>query len=191
MSDLVMELTSFGAFAEPDDQPALSRLGLQFNAVDLITEWSRCSTVADFVAGFLAGNFERRNTAEMVLSTVINELIENATKFGAGPQHPIAIEALHFGDTLRIQVSNVADAEQVRVFAGRLDELLAGDLDQLFVKRLQEPVTGIGRGAGIGLLILIKDYGAQIGARILPRAASQLYDVDVQVTLTSAEIEQR
>jgi hypothetical protein len=159
--------------------------------VDLITEWSRCSTVADFIAQYLAANFERREVAARVISTVLNELVENATKFAAGPQYPVMLEARHLGDTLRLQISNVTDAERARAFAGRLDELLEGDPNQLFVKRLHEPVSGIGRGAGIGLLILIKDYGARLAVRILPRQPAQLYDIDVQVTLDSAEIEQR
>lgn len=192
MSDPVLDLTTWGEFAPEGATPsALTLVRVELLTVDLISEWGRCSTVADFLAGYLAANFDERRTAALVLSTVANELVENAAKFSAGPEFPVRITAHHFGDALRIDVGNVVAEERARVFVRRLEELRDEDVETLFLSRLVEPTGGIGSGAGIGLMILKKDYGARLAARLLPRPDDRLYQVEVQVTLTSQEIEQR
>src|SRR5690349_25000309 len=80
---------SFGKFAGPGapggengDAP-LSELSLSFPPLALVAEWSRCSETADFVARFFAHDYPDRDVAGSVLSTVVNELVENAAKFSS------------------------------------------------------------------------------------------------------------
>jgi hypothetical protein len=70
-----------------------------------------------------------------------------------------------------------------------LEEMDTSDVETLFLRRLADPPDGVGRGSRIGLLILKKDYGARIAARIVPENGGDSYAVDVQVTLSTEELE--
>jgi hypothetical protein len=188
MTPNAQAVTTHGDFAI-GEADVLSRLRIEFFAVDAITEWSRCSMVADFVAQFVAANFDDRDSARMILSTLVNELVENGVKFSSRPLATVALTLLHLGDTLRVEVRNTTDAERVQRLSSWLGQLEAKDADKLFLERLEEPPGGIGRGSGIGLLILKKDYGARIAARVAPDGDS--FVVDMQVTLNAEELEQR
>ena len=59
-----------------------------FVPIDLVREWSRCGQTADYMARYLAYDFADRETAASVLSTVINELVENAAKFSTDKANP-------------------------------------------------------------------------------------------------------
>ena len=183
MNQRVPEVIGDLATAGP---PALTGVVLELRALDLVAHWKRCGITADWLAGFFAYDFEpeARAAAASVRSTAINELIENAAKFCDDKLAPVAIAVRHHGDFVRLETRNRCDGAR----AGRLRDALAalgGDLDALFAARIErQEETG---ASGLGLLILKRDYGARVGARLTP-GAGDTFEVELQVTLDAEQI---
>jgi len=178
-----------GDFATGGPQ-AVSEAEVGLRALEFVTHWRRCGLTADWLATFVAYDSEPevRDNARSVLSTVINELVENAAKFCADKRQHIRIVVRHHGDFIRVETTNGADTARVDAFRTALSELEHTDLDELFTDRIQrqrEPSV-----PGIGLIILKKDYRARIGAR-LAEGDGGIWDVQVQATVDVQEVEGR
>lgn len=165
----------------------LTEVALSLVPLDYVAEWRRCGDTADYLARFVAYNFEDRETAASVLSTVINELVENAVKFSDDKHAPARLLVRHYADRVQVDAANRTSVERAARFASVLAELVDGDPEALFARRVADPPeTG---GPGIGLIMLRKDYGATLGVRMTPSGADR--EVEVQVTIPSREVEQR
>ncbi len=166
----------------------LGELSITFVPLDFVTEWARCGQTADYLARFLAYDFENREAAASVFSTAINELVENAAKFSADKTQPARIVVRHDGDRVSIATRNNASAAQAASFRDVAADISAADPETLFAERLLHP-PDVG-GAGIGLIVLRKDYGAVVSVRTEAESAAQS-TVEVEVTIAHEEIEQR
>lgn len=166
----------------------LEELSLRFVPLAFVTEWSRCGQTADYLARFLAYEFGNRENAVNVLSTVINELIENAVKFSADKAGLAEISVRQFGEYVSITTRNSANESQAESFREIAAGINAGDPEELFAQRiLHPPATG---GAGIGLIMLRKDYEAQLNVSIAPDAGQAgLRIVQVELMVTNREVE--
>ena len=181
------EPTTIGSFAAADRRaPAITGVSLELRALELVAHWKRCGLTADWLAGFFAYDFERdvRIAAETVLTTAINELIENAAKFCADKQAGVTISVHHHGDFMRIETRNRADDARIMKLRAAIDAL-DGDLDALFAERIAHQAEP--GASGIGLVILKKDYAARVGARIAP-TGPRLWEAHVQVTIDTEQI---
>jgi hypothetical protein len=173
--------------AADGDETPLSSLSIHFLPLDLVAEWARCGEAADFLARFLTHDFEDRETAGSVLSTAINEVVENAVKFSSDKRVAALVTVAEYSTHVTIRASNAISAAQAERFADALSRITAGDPEALFAERLAHPPeTG---GAGIGLIMLRKDYGASIGARVTDSGSA--LEVEVTVTIANEEVEKR
>ena len=168
----------------------LEELSVTFIPLDLVTEWARCGQTADYIARFLAYDFDNREHAGNVLSTVINELIENAVKFSTDKSQPAEIFVRQFGDYVSIITRNSTSEAQAASFRETAERIVAGDPESLFAEQiLHPPETG---GAGIGLIMLRKDYDAQLNVRIGSHdGRAGLRIVHVELTVSNREVESR
>jgi hypothetical protein len=171
-----------GAFAEAPSE-LLTAVELEVLPIDLVTEWRRCGMVADFLADYVVEAFERRDAARSILSTVANELIENAAKFSSDQRSPARIAIRHHGEVVHAEVCNRAGEKHVHSLREVLAELGGGDATAVFHRRVE-------RRLGLGLALLAKDYGAHVGATIGPGGGGELA-VCLRVALSAAEVEQR
>jgi len=178
-----------GEFAETA-HAALSGVAIEMPALDLVAHWRRCGMSADFLAGYMAYDFANRPVATNVLSTVTNEILENAAKFSVDKRRPVRILVAQLGDSVLIEATNVAEAARAEAFRVRLEEVLAADPERLFLQHLESASVAPPGAPGIGLVVLRKDYRALLAARIEPRPDGHL-DVTVQVSLPSEEVDQR
>jgi hypothetical protein len=185
----VTEAIVLGDFDDGPDVPAaITGVDLGLRALDLVMHWKRCGMTADWLAGFVAYDCDpaARGNAVGVLSTIVNELLENAAKFCADKTAVVGVAVHHHGEFVRVETRNVADARRVAAFRAALDDLATSPLDDLFAKRIErarEPGS-----PGIGLLLLKKDYGARIGVRLDARGDAR-WDVRVRVAIQTEEIE--
>ena len=180
---------TLGSFVEKGSAP-ISGLEVTFPALDLIAHWRRCGSAADHLASHLAYDFENRDVATNVLSTVINEVLENAAKFAADKKAPIRISVHHLGETVRIEAENAVEPARAEKFKEHLEKVLSGDPERMFVEHVKLGTPTPPGTPGIGLVVLRKDYAAKIGARFRPGADGNV-DVSVQVFLSPQDVEQR
>ena len=171
-----------GPLPEPRSGP-LSAIELDVVPIDLVTEWRRCGMVADFMADYMVHAFERRDVARSILSTVANELVENAAKFSSSKQIPAHVSLRHHGEVVYAEVRNRAAEKHVRGLREVLAELAGDDATAVFRRRVE------GR-LGLGLAMLARDYHAKVGATIVPMATGGESAVCLGVALGVAEVEQ-
>ncbi len=172
-----------GAFPDPPSPP-LSAIEMEVVPIDLVSEWRRCGMVADFMADYMACGFEQRETARSVLSTVANELVENAAKFTADKRGVAHVSIRHHGDVVHAEVRNEATDAWVRELSEVLGDLAQDEASAVFRRRLEDR-------RGLGLALLARDYGARVGASISPSAKGGTTEVCLRVSLSAAEVEQR
>lgn len=181
------EVVHLGAVFEEREAP-LSRIAVRGLALDFISQWRRVGMAADYLASHLSYAFSRRDVAHNVLSTVVNELLENAVKFSADGAHPVGLELLHFGERLVLRADNVADRAGAERFQALLAAILEEDPEQLFVAHLERTAQAPEGTHGIGLVVLRKDYGARLGVSLRP-LANDLVEVVVKATLDPDSVE--
>ncbi|MGH7617525.1 MAG: slr1658 superfamily regulator [Gemmatimonadaceae bacterium] len=171
-------------------EPPLSELSLSFPPLAFVAEWTRCSETADFVARFFSHDYEDREVAGNILSTVVNELVENAVKFSSDKAVPACLTVREYADRVTIVTANVVTAAQGAAFGDTVTRLVAGDPEILFAEQVAHPPqTG---SAGIGLILLRKDYDATIGVRLAggESGTDRAVTVDVEVTIENREVGQ-
>ena len=169
--------------------PAIMGMQVSLRALDLVVHWKRCGLTADWFAAFFVYDFpvEDRPAATSVLSTAINELIENAVKFCSDKTQPVSIAIRHHGDFVRLETINRVDAVRADKLRLAIDEIITSDLGVLFARRIEHQAEA--GASGLGLLILKKDYNAKIGLKLVPVGGE--LDVHVQVTLQVEEVSGR
>jgi hypothetical protein len=156
---------------------------LSFLPLDIFDHWDRCGDIADFIARYFRYNF-RRGPGQSIISTVVNELVENAVKYSRNKSSPIGIEARKRGDQILIRVSNSIPRNQRDHFMAICRDLFQRDLEELYVEKLtlgQQDRTY----SGIGLILLKKDYDIHIGVDICT-AQDDTYRVEVAIELNVA-----
>jgi hypothetical protein len=166
--------------------PAITMTSLAMPAMDFVVQWSRCGMTADYVADYLAYAFERRDAARSVITTAANELLENAAKFSVDKKTTVRIVGRLRGPAVELEVENVTDAAHAEVLAAAVEALTQGEASRLFSERIESRQRG-----GLGLIILAKDYAAQLGARIVPADSLGAFTVTVRASIPTDEVEQR
>jgi hypothetical protein len=179
-----------GAFDPEVARARVSGVSVEMPALDLVAHWRRCGLSADFLAGYMAYDFANRPVATNVLSTVINEILENAAKFSADKRRLVRILVAQQGDVVCIEATNVVKPAQAETFRARLTEVLGADPEELFLRHMEEAHAAPPGSPGVGFIVLRKDYRANLGARIAPRSDG-LLDVTIQVALPSEEVDER
>lgn len=184
---MVREYGTFDASLEA--RRPISEINLQCTPLDVIAHWRRCSMMADFGADFLAYNFENVDVARNIISTVLNELLENAVKFSARKREKISVSLAHYGELVRISTINVATAERVASLTSLIKDLQRDDLDWIFVSHIERSAVMAQPTSGLGLISMRNDYHARVGVR-LTMLLDESHEVLVNVLLDVEELEQ-
>ena len=169
--------------APPALSVALTKIELEVPAIDLVVQWHRCGIIADTIADYLALSFEQPEYARSVLATVANELVENAVRFSVEKAAPIRIEARHCGEVVELSAENVSSERHISGLEKLFFDLAQGDLTRVFRERVEAPTRG-----GLGLLILAKDYAAELGAVLVAKESDDPITVTVRVVLPVKEL---
>ncbi|HUX40511.1 MAG TPA: hypothetical protein VMV83_05010 [Rectinemataceae bacterium] len=143
-------------------------LGIRFDLRHMQIRWALSAIIADFYAEYLVtgSDAERKRLFDEerhTVSYVLNELVENAVKFNAGPT--IAIEASRAPTGYHFIVSNGLRASDIEKVKASFSALVQGDPGELLLKRIEENALGGGNASGIGFLTLMSDYGIKLGWR--------------------------
>lgn len=168
---------------------------MEISSQQLLQSWQRCSLASDFWARYIAlssSEFEadhpvQPGALEGALSFILNELLENAAKFSAGPMDGIIYGFWLFPDWIIIQVTNHITPESQDAFVRLISDMLGNDAEGLYFKRLEEGNGADQKGAGLGYLTLMNDYRVRFGFRFTPVSEKSIA-VDVQAHICLNEI---
>lgn len=164
----------FGDFdLVPDALVPEAQLALTLSPSELMAHWQRCGLISDFVAGYIAAAYAAKERDAggplfSAISTVFQELIENAAKFSRKREAPISVRVKHFSRILMLEVENGTTAAFAERFEAYLQGMPRGDemhaaYLQVLEGKLEDAVSA--QHSGIGLLVLRKDHGIRVGVR--------------------------
>ncbi len=180
-----------GDYIAAEQRPApLSSMRIRVSPLDLIMNWRRCGLTADYMASFFAYHFVDVPRATNLLSTVINEMVENCVQYSADTRTPVSISASHFGEIVTLETTNRSHSAQVEVFTSFMDRLLIEDAESLFLARIELNALLDEDTSGLGLITVKKDYLSGIGVRVIFDHNTQHHDVAVQLHLDAEQIDE-
>lgn len=129
--------------------------------LDLFDSWQRGGLLSDFLADYFRPNFGS-DEEHGLISTVVNELVENAAKFSANNSLPIDVTLKKHSGGLMVRTVNTVPHHRCRPFMEICAELFRKDLDELYVSRVEQDMQDR-EASGLGLLLIKKDYSASLG----------------------------
>lgn len=133
-------------------------VSVTFLPLDFFDCWERGSLLSNFAADYFHHNFPG-SQAQNLISTVLNELIENAVKFSRNNSMPVVITMKKRKEDLLIRADNTLPKHRQEAFVSICRELFEKNLDELYVQRMDQNVTN-STSSGIGLILIKKDYSA-------------------------------
>jgi len=134
---------------------------LTFLPLDIFDSWERAGSLSDFIADYF-GPYFHSESAHNLISTIFNELIENAVKFSRNNSQPIDIVVKKRNNDLLAKITNSIPRQRKKAFIEICRELFQKDLDKLYLQKIEEGM-GNTRKSGIGLILIKKDYNIKIG----------------------------
>lgn len=157
----------------PNDLAAEGNLHITVKPIDMVTYWRRCGAVSNFVGSFY--NITSKNSDhENLISTIFNELIENAAKYSTKRDSDIIIDVQLYNTILKMQIENACNEKNKDSLTSILNKLISfDDINDLYYKEIEKKMTDKGSSAGIGLIMLKKDFNIKIGAKFLNVAENE------------------
>lgn len=181
----------YGAYNEEEkDAETDSRIDFVV-PLELMDHWQRCSMVSNFLASTHAVGFQNREKVSSLFSIIINELLENAVKFSRDRSKLIMLSLKQRKHDVCIEAINTTDETQATRLNAFIKRLETESPEDLYIHQLENiAVIDNPQLSGMGLIMLLHDYNAHLGIRIVPRIDdSHCYDVSVSVALEHETIE--
>lgn len=154
------------------DKEPVSIIQIQLKPLDLMRHWRRIGIMSDFIGYFYGFSFLPNVPSESMdmknseivnsISTVFNELLENAAKYSYDKKADIEISLIHRGKTFEMLVRNKTNESIVNAYEASLKEIFsAKDLEKLYIEKLETNENDPHR-SGIGLIMVLKDYPVEM-----------------------------
>lgn len=162
----------------PDTLPPESHIRFNMQPIDMISYWNRVGLTANFMANFYMYNFEKNNEIQNILSTILNELVENAVKFSNAKNSEVVMDLKKYGQIIKMEIRNEASSGIFHRFKDKIKKMLEEDLEKLYFEHL-ESKTDDDEQSGLGLMMLAKDYPVDLGF-FFERTDDNMYRVTVR-----------
>lgn len=143
------------------DRDVQSVFSITMLPLDLFDSWQRGSLVSDFLADYFRPNYGSEEEHGLI-STVVNELVENAAKFSANNSLPIDVTLKKHPGGLLVRTVNSVPHHRCKPFMDVCAELYRKNLDELYIARIEHDVEDR-EASGLGLLLIRKDYSSRLG----------------------------
>jgi hypothetical protein len=189
------EVQIVGSYLEREGEKAISECSLGIRSDDLFRNWRRVSLSSDFLARYYSYYFPyrekargtlSRDSAENSISFVLNELVENTAKYSDAGDKSVSVRVWLLESVLLFSVSNFITGKLCGSFLSLAREILTGNAEELYLKRLERNTEEGGGGSGLGYLTLINDYGIGLGFKF-EKTGDDLFKVTVQATMKHKE----
>lgn len=155
-----------------NSQDPNSKFQIHLKPLDLMRYWRRIGILSDFIGYFYGFSFLPNFPTESIdmknseivnsISTVFNELLENAAKYSYDKKTDIEISLIHRGKTFEMYVRNKTNESNVFAYEESLKEIFsANDLESLYLEKLETNEKDLQR-SGIGLILVLKDYPVEM-----------------------------
>ena len=127
-------------------------------------EWRRCSMLANYIAEYTAYQFDRREWAENLISTVVNDFLETVVRLSPR-KIEMTLRCLQYPDTLLLEVQQKLAPAMEQPFYDFLKQACAEDVNDLYFQLLTDTDRPAPSFNQLGLVMLVHDFGARLAAR--------------------------
>ena len=166
------------------EESAENYFAISFLPLDVFDDWERGSKLANFLADYYYHNFQSESSHNLI-STVCNEIIENAVKFSRNNSSPIEIIAKKRRDHLLVRTTNTISNHRCSSFMKTCKDLFREDLDELYIQRIEEG-SEIDDVSGIGLILIKKDYDSRVSFDFYRDETSQV-SVTIEININQGQ----
>jgi hypothetical protein len=165
----------FGAFTEDfSERSEFLVLGFSPSSLSIQLRWKTNGLSADFLGDYVKNFFPGDTSAALskqteirsAVSFIANELLENAMKYSnKNVNEPINLEVHLFENHLIFASKNSLQPEAVSDFQDHIQELLSGDVSEMYVNQVEKSVENDDNSvsSGLGYLTMLLDYDATLG----------------------------
>lgn len=175
-----------GAISRAAGAP-LSRVEFRFLPVDFLTHWNRCGLSANFLAEFQSYDYENRTRLINIISTVMNELVENAIKFSAKGREEVRVCVSNFSSDIEIEISNVSEGKHAQHLSKMVSQIQETDPEELFLNQIVASAESHADESGLGLITICKDFGARVEFNCEALDNGNLHIVTLKVILNTLQ----
>lgn len=152
-----------GVFEAETSSPLLEFECL-LNVGNFQKEWRRCSMLANYIAEYTAYQFDRREWAENLISTVVNDFLETVVRLSPR-KNEMTIRCAQYQDNLLFEVKQKLALEMAPPFHAFLKQACADDVNELYFQLLTSADRPTPSFNQLGLVMLVHDFGARLAAR--------------------------
>ena len=166
-------------------EPEQQDLFLSFNIPgNNFKHWKKCSLIADFFGNYIAESYTgTKEKISSIISTIANELIENATKFNINDNNNIHVSIKKEKENIIINTKNNTTKENIMKLKNTLEQIDSNDIHTLQLLRISQHAKNQNNESEIGIINLVKDYDVSINTSILPLNDERFYEVSITVTI--------
>ncbi|MCB1160465.1 MAG: hypothetical protein KDK45_23395, partial [Leptospiraceae bacterium] len=147
-----------------------------------------CSVLSDCIAKLQSFSIPVNRESDLpdlvnALSTIFNELIENAIKFSSSLDDTIEVRIYSSATYIRIHVKNTLSEEKLENFKKTFGEIIQNpsSVEEKYFSRLQKNSENVaGTSSGIGLLMLLHDFPLRMAACFHEASVEVETEVDIR-----------
>ena len=127
-----------------------------------LDNWKKCSLVADFFGAYQGISYKKnKEKAISILSTITNELLENAVKFSSNKDLDIKLKLQKMNDTISIETCNIGNKLNVENLIKFTEKLENEDQESIFIQNIETNIHSNNKSE-LGLISIVKDYSKNI-----------------------------
>ncbi|MCP4049344.1 MAG: hypothetical protein GY730_01370 [bacterium] len=158
--------------------------------MELTKDWHTCGSVADYIAKNNIFNFNPQENVVYVITTAINELLENAYKFSSDINKLVTISVHDSKDKITIETINASDEKQTELLMRFMKNLNQNKLEDLFIKNIEYNAQFEKTSSRLGLITILKDYKGKLGIKISSEHSFMYsFNIFIKLTLDKSNIE--
>jgi hypothetical protein len=116
----------------------------------------------------------------------LNELIENTAKYSNTPDTGVRVRVLLLERTILLEVSNSVTEALADEFLASMREVLAGNTEELYLRKLEANLEQARSDSGLGFLTLINDYQIALGFKF-EKTGADVCRITVQADMNCEE----
>jgi hypothetical protein len=134
---------------------------IDLNATDFQAEWKRCNMLANYLADYTAYEYPRRELAENLFSTIINEVLEAVARLAA-LKSVIRFALQPEPGRLTIKVDHECQPALVPHYAEFVRKISPQVADPLYLSLLTGSDARSDSFNQLGLAMIVHDFGGRI-----------------------------
>ncbi|RAP28768.1 hypothetical protein DID78_04545 [Candidatus Marinamargulisbacteria bacterium SCGC AG-343-D04] len=133
-------------------------------ALKKIRKWKKCSIIANFLGEYQAESCEsNKSKTASIISTIANELIENAIKFTDNNHRNIKISIKERAKTIFIETENITSIDHINNLNSTIENInTQKNKDKLIIDKILENNSDEKSNSEIGILSLVSHFGCSI-----------------------------